>query len=98
MIVMKKGIMPDGTPVQIEDWNEGTKRYAYGFTVGSYPKSKANHPGSFSPKYGEPFRAQFNFDSDESVNDAFDNLVSGQKTLADYKDNFDLRHKYGDCI
>lgn len=61
MKVLQKGIMPNGTVIQIEEWNENYSFMPYGGTIASYPKSKVSHEGSFAPKGNETYRFQFDF-------------------------------------
>ena len=97
MKVLTRGITPNGTPIQIEEWNENYGFIPYGSTVASYPKSKASHEGTFSPKGNEVYRLSFNFNSEIEAKSAFDGLKAGVKELADYKTNMD-NPKYADCI
>lgn len=86
MKVLDKGIMLDGTSVQIEDWKEDYSFMQYGSTLASYPISKQTLKGSFSPNLGRKFRCEFNFSSHEEAKNALNELTKGNKTLFDYKD------------
>ena len=97
MKVIEKGIMPDGTEVQIEDWNENYSSIPYGSTIASYPISKMSHKGHFSPKGNEKYRFAFDFKSFEETREAFCNLVSGNKVLTEFKRNLTIK-EYADCI
>jgi len=97
MKVLEKGTMPNGTAIQIEEWNEDYNFIPYGSTIASYPKSKASHEGQWSPKANETYRFQFDFTSQEEAQKAFNELISGNKTLTDFKGNM-YDQKYADCI
>lgn len=98
MQILEKGIMPDGTVIKIEEWNQDYSFIPYGNTLASYPKSKANHKGSFAPKLDEKYRFQFSFKSNIEAKKAFNDLLLGEKSLIDYKDNFSSDNKYLNCI
>jgi hypothetical protein len=97
MKVLKTGTMPNGTPIQIEEWKENYDFMPYGDTIASYPKSKASHEGSFAPKGNEVYRFDFKFDSTGECEAAFNSLLTGEKVLTDYRDNL-YYPKYADCI
>jgi hypothetical protein len=97
MKVLQKGIMPNGTPIQIEEWRENYSFVPYGATIGSYPKSKVSHEGAFAPKGNVVYRFAFEFDSGEEAETAFKALLEGNKALADYRENLQTK-KYADCI
>lgn len=97
MKVLLEGVMPNGTPIQIEEWNENYSFVPYGSTIASYPKSKMSHEGSFAPKGNQVYRFQFNFNSDDEAKTAFNDLLSGVKALSDFKDKM-YNPKYADCI
>lgn len=87
MRVIKTNRLPDGTVIQIENWNEDYKSvFPANCTIAAYPISKYTLPGDFAPKAGEIFRAQFDFDSAEQAGEAFGSLVNGEKQLTDYID------------
>ena len=73
MKVLKRGIMPDGTEIQIEDWNETYSFLSYGSTIGAYPKNR----------YGETFRTSRDFENDKATEKVFEELINGTKTLRD---------------
>jgi hypothetical protein len=97
MKVLKTGIMPNGTHIQIEEWNENYSFMPYGSTIASYPKSKMSHDGAFSPKGNQVYRFDFNFESEQETKCIFDSLLNGEKGLADIKTNLN-RKEYADCI
>lgn len=97
IIIVEKDLLPDGTKIQIEDWSTEYSFMPYGRTVASYPKSKANHKGDFSPKIDKLFRCAFDFNSHAEAKNAYDELLSGSKTLSDYK-NFLQYKENQNCI
>ena len=87
MEVIKTGKLPDGAAIKIEDWSMNYPEiYASESVVAAYPTSKYTLPGAFSPKAGETFRAEFDFDSAEQAEEAFNLLANGEKQLTDYID------------
>jgi len=98
MKVLQTGIMPNGTPIQIEEWNENYSFMPYGATIGSYPKSKASHEGSFAPKFGETHRFSFNLPTTQDAKQAFESLLKGESVLSDYVKYMHDGPKYADCV
>lgn len=98
MKVIKTGILPDETDIQIEDWSENYSFHSFADTLASYPKSKTTHEGTYAPKAGKKYRFSFRFGSAEEAEAAFNDLTEGKKTLSDFKDCMKDRLKYGDCI
>ena len=97
MKIVKKGFMPDTTPIRIEDWSETYSFYKPASTLTAYPKAESNLPGTWSPKRGNSFRLEMQFDSKKSAERAFDDLISGRTTLADYTAY--MRHpEYAKCL
>ena len=87
-----EGSMPDGTAIQIEDWSEVYPDiYPQASTLAAYPISKWSIPGMFAPKAGEQFRAGFDFPDCCACAQAFEDLTSGEKTLADFLDHLERR-------
>ena len=84
MRIIKTGELADKTPIQIEDWFADYPCFAMNSNLVAYPKSKADIPGDFAPKYGKTFRADFSFNSAEECLAAFNALITGQKELTDY--------------
>jgi hypothetical protein len=98
MKVLQKGIMPDGTHIQIEEWHESYDFIPYGSTMASYPISNRTKPGAFAPKAGEQYRFSFDFSSAEEALKAFKSLESGEAVLSDYRENMSDKMRYGECI
>ena len=70
-----------------------------------YPKSKNSCRGAFSPKVGEKFRAEFDFDNAEECKQALIDLQSGKTLLKDYIEKMKLpvcseeeRQEYYKCL
>lgn len=98
MKLLEKGITPDGTKVQIEEWKEDYSFMNYGSTIGAYPVSQINCTGSFSPKRNQTFRCQFTFNSHDEVKEAYTELINGNKTLKGYKNEFSGHEEDWECI
>ncbi|MNH75580.1 hypothetical protein D3C73_278240 [compost metagenome] len=98
MKVIKTGVMPDGTDIQIEDWSENYSFHNYADTLATYPKSKMTHEGTYAPKARERHRFSFRFGSAEEAEAAFNDLTEGIKTLSDLREYFDGKLEYRDCI
>ncbi|ARC83127.1 hypothetical protein U732_12 [Clostridium argentinense CDC 2741] len=98
MKVLEKGVMPNGTHIQIEEWNEDHSFMPYGSMLISYPKSKASHKGSFAPKTDEIYRFEFSFKSEKEAKCAFNDLLAGNKALHNFKENFSSKREYLNCI
>ncbi|MGG1664501.1 hypothetical protein [Brevibacillus sp. NRS-1366] len=97
MRVLEKGIMPNGTSIQIEEWSENYSFMPYGSTIASYPKSKVSHEGTCAPKGNQSYRFSFNFKSEEETKKVFNELLTGGKALSDFKENLSEK-KYADCL
>lgn len=80
--VLKEGVMPDGTRIQLEDWS-GYVLHKYADTIAAYPKSKANLIRE-GIKQGENFRVSFRFNNQEQAENVFERLIAGTADLIDY--------------
>lgn len=98
MKVVEKGVMPNGTHIQIEDWSEAYSCYPPADTLASYPKSKMTHEGSYAPKAGSTYRFSFRFADAEETKEAFSDLLTGRKQLSDFADQMAERLEYRNCI
>jgi hypothetical protein len=97
MRVLEKGIMANGTKIQIEEWNETYSFMPYGDTIAVFALSQTSHDGSYSPKRNEIYRFDFRFNNNNETKQAFNELLLGTRQLIDFKEN--LRDKeYADCI
>lgn len=97
MKVVKKGIMPDNTPIQIENWNEDYDFFPQSSTIAAYKKSKATLDGRYAPKAKKLYRFEFDFKNAAETEIVFHALLNGEKTLPDYKDKL-YYPKYAECI
>lgn len=97
MKVLETSIMPNGTDIQIEEWNETYDFVPFASNLVAYPISKASHSGTWSPKGNEKFRCSFQFKSSNEAKTAYENLKTGKKQLVDYLENLENK-KYSDCI
>jgi hypothetical protein len=85
MTITKKGQMPDGTTLQIEDWSQDyPATFSKDSILATYPVCQWPVQIPFGPKLGERFRAELSFASAEECERAFAQLVSGEKRLADF--------------
>lgn len=87
MKIIAKDKMKDGTKIQIEDWSNDYTCFSPSSSLAAYPISKNTVPGCFSPRVGETFRVEFQFNNAKQCKEAFDYLASDKKLLHDYKDN-----------
>ena len=97
MKIIKKGILPNGDNLIIEDWSENYPTLSNRYNVVAYPIAKASIQGSFAPKGGEGFRCGFCFPTIEAAENAFSALETGINKLSDYADNME-RADYLPCI
>lgn len=74
MKVLEKGVMPNKTKIQIEDWSGDYTFLAHADTIAAYPTNR----------HGERFRAEKRFESGDAAACAFKELLSGKATLDDY--------------
>ena len=97
MNILEKGIMKDGTKIQIENWKEDYSFMTYGDTLAIFAISKTNHNGSYSPKRNENYRLDFKFNNNEKVKQTFNELILNSKSLIDFKENL-VDKEYQDCL
>lgn len=86
MKILKKDIMPDGTKIQLEDWNEDYSCFAPADCIAAYPVSKMSiqkASGYYYPVVNEKFRCSFHFGADKSAELAFVDLATGNISLLD---------------
>jgi hypothetical protein len=96
MKVIRRGSLPNGNHLTIEDWSKDYNR-PYGATVVAYDISKVSLPGAFAPKGGEVYRFGFDFATNEEADAAFEELASGRKTPGDYREHME-EPRYGPCV
>lgn len=94
MKVIKKGVMPDGTSIQIEDWSEDYSFHNPCDTVAAYPVAKQSVLTShgFYPEQNRKFRTDFKFKDGKTAEKSFNDLINGISTLKDYIDVMDNPH------
>lgn len=97
VIVQEVSSMPDGTKIQIENWNEEYEFILPNSTLGTYPVSKVSLDGQFAPKRNQKLRVSFNFPSAEMARQAFRSLEKGNKQLIDFKEYINDSRKI-ECI
>jgi len=97
MKILKKGITKENYNIQVEDWNENYNFISYGSTLAAYKKSKVSIKGSFTPKENQIYRFQFNFNSMQETEKAYNNLMKGNKSITEYTNNLDIQEYYN-CI
>ena len=87
MKILKRGQMPDGTKIQIEDWKENYS-FKNVYTIGTYPLAVNTSKNSLI-RAGETFRLELDgFKTNEEVEDIFTKLEKGKIELKDLSDYF----------
>ena len=85
MKVIQRGIAPDGTKIQREEWHETNNFIPFGSTVAAYPIAKENGTGVLEyPEKGRIFRVDFQFENEEEAKKCFIQLLNGEKSLKDF--------------
>ena len=94
MRIIKKGIMPDGTAIQIEDWADNYSCYSRCGTVAAYPIAKSSIKKTaqggvycgpwYYPEAGKKFRVSLNFGCGLGAEQVFNKLISGEAQLRDF--------------
>ena len=88
MKIIKKGVMPNGTKIQIEDWHDDYPSiFPANDCVAAYPiakESRLRYTSYCYPHMGKPFRLHFNFHSTSAAEQAFQALQSGEKSFAEF--------------
>jgi len=95
MKIIEKATTPKGILVQIEDWSESYS-FMDVFTIAAYPMAKNSSKYQWI-KHGEEFRLDINrFKNNEEVKQAFNDLISGTKSIEDFAEQFyhGDKHKY----
>ncbi len=84
MVVRKRGVMPDGTQIQIEDWKNDYPNVVKTISIAAYPKAKNTGTHQWVKK-GETFRLELSreFKTDEFVENLYEKLISGRISLED---------------
>lgn len=92
MKVIERAVMPNGTEIQLEDWNNSGYPDLYKFTIGAYPIAK--NTGKYRwIESGQTFRLDISMNqykgySNDDVKADFEALKSGEKSLEDLADHF----------
>ena len=87
--ITQRGEMPDGTKIQVENWESVYPGLSEPFYCVAYPISKANCAGYFAPKTGEKFRAAFSFPTLKAAETVFNALKTGTAQLENYIEYID---------
>ena len=93
MNIIIESAMPDGTPVQIEDWHMDYRFMAPGSLVVAYPTGTKDSGRPFGPRRGEAFRLEMSFDSHIEAREAFKRLLAGDARLVDYRENVEAKYR-----
>ena len=99
--VLRRGVMPNGTCIQLENWHDIYDFKPANATIGAYPIAKESCPSIWAgeyPKKGEAFRCFFEFNNEEDALEAYTNLICGYKCLVEYLDNYSGDPEYKKCI
>lgn len=87
MKVLEKATTPDGTQIQIEDWKEDYSCFNV-LNITTYPTVRNGSKYQWI-KQGEKFRLDIrNFNNDEDVKQAFNDLVNGIRQITDFSEQF----------
>ena len=107
MHIIKKGVVPDsryrnngGMRLQIEDWSEDYSFHKSADMLAAYPIAKNSRPAIWTTYYPEAhrtFRLELKFDSQESAEQAFDDIMNGRAELIDYKE-YMTHPEYAECL
>lgn len=100
MKIVKKGFMPNVTPIQIEDWSENYSCHAPSDLLAAYPTAMKSRPAAWCPYYpeqGRSFRVELQFINKKAAEQAFDDLASGKTTLLDYT-AYMTHPEYAECL
>ncbi|MFT8556588.1 hypothetical protein [Liquorilactobacillus hordei] len=87
MKVSMKNKLPDGTKIQVEDWSKDYNFLNKNDMLVVYPIAKISGDNQFSPRQGETFRLELEFDDEKQVMTAYNELMNGNKQIADYKEH-----------
>lgn len=101
MTVLKKGVTPDKTKIQIEDWSRDMPRlHAAADVVAAYPVAmrSAIAKGSMEyPKMYNTFRLALKFKCANDAEKAFQKLSNGSASLLDYEEHMEEK-KYASVL
>ena len=88
MKVLEKAFTPEGTTIQIENWKEDYS-HVKTFNIATYPIAKRSSEYKWIED-GKTFRLDISrgFNTDEEVKQAFNDLLTGVKTISDFSEQF----------
>lgn len=87
MKILEQAEMPDGTIIQIEDWQEDFL-HIKNLEIGAYPKAKNTSRNGWV-KTNETFRLDLtNFKSNTEVREIFSKLQKGEEKLENLQEHF----------
>lgn len=88
MVVLKRDRMPDGTSIQLEEWNSYAMQvFKNEKVITCYPVMEFKPEAVMFGEIGKTFRVEINAEESE-VDDIYNKLVSGQAAILDYKNQF----------
>ena len=87
----KENPMKDGTKIRIEDWSDDYSFRNPFDTIVAYPICKRT-VGNFI-KEGKSFRLELVFSNKEESEEAYKNLIKGDKTFADYIEKIEPKYR-----
>lgn len=92
--ILDRSELQDGTHIQIEDWHPCYDFYPTCGTLAAYPIAKETDRNSKMgyPERGRTFRLALYFKSEEQTRQAYADLLSGGKTLKDFRSNAEHPH------
>ncbi len=80
MDILQRGVTPDGTKIQIEDWKENYPNSYKTLTIGCYPIARQD--SRLLIKKGKTFRCSIEvFKNDEECKEFFNKLAAGSETI-----------------
>ena len=85
--IIEKGVMPDGTEIQIEDWSEVYPGTYYAWMIGAYPIAKHSSDRPFGPRKGKIFRCGLEFSTEGEARCVYNRLMNGGR-LMEFWDKF----------
>lgn len=87
MQILKQSTMPDGTTIQLEDWQEDFLHIKI-LEIGAYPIAKNSNKNDLIES-NKTFRLNLvGFSSNEQAKDTFNKLEKGEITLKELKEHF----------
>jgi len=81
--------MPDGTAIQLENWEDSyPSSPSLWWAIGAYPRAKHYSGRMFGPRRNEVFRLTISFHTAPEAVEAFEKLNRGEAELLDYREKF----------